>query len=131
MSNGTTDPPQPEKPPDGETPKKEPVSCEYGVVYPREFDKCPVCGCPARFSKEAMKGDLADKDRKRVALGNIEFICDLDHQRIRLDVVVDSCVQCGVIYTLGRDRTVIPRSALQVARNIPPMPRYIRRHPNN
>ena len=112
----TPEPQKPEEPgPPGEV-----ISSEYGVVCPRVFETCPACVCPARFCSEALKGDLSNKDRKDVALAHIEFTCNRPDYLVILGAEVDSCVKCGVLYTVSRKKTVIPRSKLEVARQIPP-----------
>lgn len=85
---------------------------DYGPVAPRTYDKCPVCNCPARFTVEAMKGDLQLEDifGKKPALGSFEYVYDTPLYPVRLVVVVDSCVRCGAVYTLARDKLKgIPR----------------------
>lgn len=79
---------------------------DYGPVFPRTYDKCPVCGCPARFTVEAMKGDLQLEDifGKQPALFSLEYIYDTPLYRIKLVVIGDTCVRCGAIYTLARDK---------------------------
>lgn len=79
---------------------------DYGPAAPRTFDKCPVCGCPARFTVDAMKGDLQIEDifGKSPALGSFEYRYDTPLYPVRLVCIVDSCVRCGVIYTLARDK---------------------------
>ena len=79
---------------------------DYGPVFPRTFDKCPVCGCPARFTVEAMKGDLHLEDilGKDPALFSFEYVYDTPLYPIKLIVIGDSCVRCGAFYTLARDK---------------------------
>ena len=91
---------------------------DYGPVAPRAFDKCPVCGCPARFTVEAMKGDLHMEDilGRRPALGSFEYVYDTPLYAIQLVVIVDCCVGCGAIYTLYRDKVKITP---QLAENPP------------
>ena len=79
---------------------------DYGPVAPRTYDKCPNCGCPARFTVEAMKGDLHLEDilGKEPALFSFEYNNDTPLYPIKLIVVGDSCVRCGMFYTLARDK---------------------------
>lgn len=79
---------------------------DYGPAAPREFDSCPVCGCPARFTVDAMKGDLQIEDifGKEPALYSFEYIYDTPLYPVRLVCVGDSCVRCGAIFTLARDK---------------------------
>jgi len=82
---------------------------EWGKVD-RSFDKCPGCGCPARYSVEAMRGEISE-DQIRVkppALGVFQFIYDTALSRTRLDVVFDSCCRCGLIYTVARSKMKKP-----------------------
>lgn len=89
------------KEPPGELPEE-----DYGPVAPRTYDKCPVCGCPARFTVEAMKGDLHLEDilGKESALFSFEYIYETPTHKIKLIVVGDSCVRCGAFYTLAREK---------------------------
>lgn len=79
---------------------------DYGPVFPRTYEKCPGCGCPARFTVEAMKGDLQIEDifGQKPALGSFEYVYETPLHVIKLVVIVDSCVRCGMIYTLARDK---------------------------
>ncbi len=79
---------------------------DYGPVFPRTYDKCPVCGCPARYTVEAMKGDLHIEDimGKQPALFSFEYVYDTPLYTITLVVIGDSCVRCGAFYTLFRDK---------------------------
>lgn len=79
---------------------------DYGPAAPRTYDKCPVCGCPARFTVEAMKGDLHLQDifGKEPALFSFEYVYDTPLYSIKLVVIGDSCVRCGTLYTLARDK---------------------------
>ncbi len=75
-------------------------------LYPRTFDKCPFCGCPARFAPEALKGEfLLDRPRtSEPAMGSLEFITETPTHTIKLIVVVDSCAKCGMIVPVARDK---------------------------
>lgn len=79
---------------------------DYGPAAPRTFDKCPVCGCPARFTVEAMKGDLQIEDilGKEPALFSFEYVYQTPTHKIKLVAVGDSCQRCGAFYTLARDK---------------------------
>jgi len=79
--------------------------------------KCPVCACPARFTVEAMKGDLHIEDilGKEPALFSFEYIYETPTHKIKLIVIGDTCVRCGAFYTLARDKLkglplIIPKS---------------------
>ena len=87
-----------------DTQKGEPE--DYGPAAPREFDKCPVCGCPARFTVEAMKGDLQLESilGREPALFSFEYVYETPTHKITLICVGDSCLNCGAIYTLARDK---------------------------
>ncbi|KKL49357.1 hypothetical protein LCGC14_2316340 [marine sediment metagenome] len=79
---------------------------DYGPAAPRVFTKCPVCGCPARFTVEAMKGDLHIEDilGKEPALFSFEYLYETPTHKIKLVAVGDSCQRCGAFYTLARDK---------------------------
>jgi len=79
---------------------------DYGPVFPRTYDKCPFCGCPARYTVEAMKGDLHLEDilGKEPALFSFEYNYSTPTQQVKLIVIGDSCVRCGGFYTLARDK---------------------------
>lgn len=83
---------------------------EWGKLALQTFDKCPVCKCPARFSLEAMRGDMPEDliKKKPPALGAFQFNYDTPLFHIRLDVVVDSCCKCGMIYTVARSKIKKP-----------------------
>lgn len=83
---------------------------EWGKLAFRVFDKCPGCGCPARFSVEGMRGEMPEElmKAKPPALGALEFKYDTALYRITLAVVVDSCCKCGMIYTIARSKTKMP-----------------------
>lgn len=84
---------------------------EWGKLAMREFDKCPTCGCPARFSVEALRGDMPE-DRMKVkppAMSGLQFNYDTPLWHIRLDVVVDCCCKCGTIYTVARSKIKKPQ----------------------
>lgn len=91
-----------------QTPHAECAQCDKGpcVIAPRVFNKCPVCGCPATFTVEAMKGDLHIEDirGKQPALFSFEYLYDTPTYQVRLMAVGASCVRCGVFYTLARDK---------------------------
>lgn len=93
---------------------------DYGPVYPRTYDKCPFCGCPARFTIEAMKGDLHLEDilGKQPALFSFEYLYSTPTQEVKLIVVGDSCVRCGGFYTLARDK--IKSTGIIVPKKPPP-----------
>ena len=80
--------------------KSECTQCEHGPceIAPRVFTKCPVCGCPARFVVEAIKGDLHLEDilGKEPALFGFEYHYDTP--------VGACCARCGVFYTIARDK---------------------------
>lgn len=77
---------------------------DYGPAAPRVFTECPVCHCPARFTVEAMKGDLHLEDimGKEPALFSFEYIYETPTHTIKLVAVGDSCQRCGAFYTLAR-----------------------------
>ncbi len=88
---------------------------DYGPVA-RVFTECPVCHCPARFTVEAMKGDLHIEDilGKEPALFSFEYIYETPTHKIKLIAIGDSCQRCGAFYTLARDKLkgvplIIPR----------------------
>ena len=84
------------------------AQCDKGpcVIAPRVFTECPVCGCPATFTVEAMKGDLHIEDirGKQAALFAFDYLYDTPNYQIKLTAVGASCVRCGVFYTLARDK---------------------------
>jgi len=79
---------------------------DYGPAAPRVYTECPVCGCPARFTVEAMKGDLQLENilGKEPALFSFEYLYDTPTHTMKLIVVGDSCQRCGALYTLARDK---------------------------
>jgi len=84
---------------------------EWGPLAWREFDKCPNCGCPARFTVEAMRGEMSEerlKD-KPPAIGAMTFNYDTVLYHYRVDVVVDSCCKCGTIYAIARSKSKKPQ----------------------
>jgi len=84
------------------------TECKEGPcdIAPKTFDKCPVCGCPATFTVEAMKGDLHIEDirGKQSALFSFEYLYDTPSYQVKLVAVGASCARCGVFYTLARDK---------------------------
>jgi len=88
--------------------KAECSDCEKGPcdVAPRVFTECPVCGCPATFTVQAMKGDLHIEDirGKQPALFSFEYLYETPNNKVKLVAVGASCVRCGVFYTLARDK---------------------------
>jgi len=84
------------------------TECKEGPcdIAPKTYDKCPVCGCPATFTVEAMKGDLQLEDilGKQPALFSFEYLYDTPSLKVKLVAVGASCVRCGVFYTLARDK---------------------------
>jgi len=88
--------------------KSECTQCEHGPceIAPRVFTKCPVCGCPARFVVEAIKGDLHLEDilGKEPALFGFEYHYDTPNCKVKLMAVGASCARCGVFYTIARDK---------------------------
>jgi len=88
--------------------KAECSDCEKGpcVIAPRVFTECPVCGCPATFTVEAMKGDLHLEDirGKQPALFSLEYLYDTPNNKVKLVAVGASCARCGVLYTLAREK---------------------------
>lgn len=83
---------------------------EWGPLAYREFDKCPGCGCPNRYSVEALRKEMSEEKikAKPLAIGSFEFIYDTPLYRIRIAVVVDSCCRCGMIYTVARSKSKTP-----------------------
>lgn len=88
--------------------KAECSQCDKGpcVIAPRVFTECPVCGCPATFTVEAMKGDLHIEDirGKQSALFSFDYLYDTPNYQVKLVAVGASCARCGVFYTLARDK---------------------------
>lgn len=84
------------------------TECKEGPcdIAPRTFDKCPVCGCPARFTVKAMAGDLQLEDilGKEPALFSFEYLYDTPTHMIKLIAIGASCARCGVFYTIARDK---------------------------
>ncbi|GAI71335.1 unnamed protein product [marine sediment metagenome] len=84
------------------------TECKEGPcdIAPKTYDKCPVCGCPARFTIEAMKGDLHLQDifGRHPALFAFEYLYDTPTYEVKLAAVGASCVRCGVFYTILRDK---------------------------
>lgn len=83
---------------------------KWGPLAFREFDKCPGCGCPNRYSVEAMRGEMPEKDleAKPPAMGYLEHIYDTPLYRVRLVVALDSCCECGMIYPVARNKSKKP-----------------------
>lgn len=88
--------------------KAECKECKEGpcVLAPRMFDKCPVCGCPARFIVQSMKGDLHLEDimGKKPGLFSFTYLYDTPTYEVKLVAVGASCARCGVFYTIARDK---------------------------
>jgi len=84
------------------------AQCDKGpcVIAPRVFTECPVCGCPATFTVEAMKGDLHIEDirGKQPALFSLEYLYETPNNKVKLVAIGASCARCGVLYTLARDK---------------------------
>ena len=89
-----------------QNPHAECDQCDKGPcgIAPRVFTECPVCGCPATFTVEAMKGDLQIEDirGKQPALMAFDYLYDTPNYEVKLTAVGASCVRCGVFYTLAR-----------------------------
>jgi len=89
-------------------PKATCTECKEGPcdLAPKTYDKCPVCGCPATFAVQAMKGDLQIEDilGKEPALFSFEYLYDTPAYELKLVAVGASCARCGVFYTLARDK---------------------------
>jgi hypothetical protein len=79
---------------------------EYGAVAPRSFAECPVCHCPARFTLDALKGEISDDVLKgrSLSLGMMKYLYYTPIYEIELRVIYDSCRRCGAIYTVARDK---------------------------
>ena len=84
------------------------TECKEGPcdIAPKTYDKCPVCGCPATFTVQAMKGDLQIEDilGKHPALFSFEYLYDTPNYEVKLVAVGASCARCGVLYTLARSK---------------------------
>ena len=84
------------------------TECKEGPcdLAPKTYDKCPVCGCPATFTVQAMKGDLQLEDilGKEPALFSFEYLYDTPNMEAKLVAVGASCARCGVFRTLARDK---------------------------
>ena len=80
---------------------------EWGKRDYREFDKCPVCGCPNRYALEAMKGEMPEEQMraKPPALVSFEYNYEGPISRTKLAVVADSCCKCGAMITIARSKT--------------------------
>ena len=88
--------------------KAECSQCKEGpcAIAPKNYDKCPVCGCPATFTVEAIKGDLQLEDilGKEPALFSFEYLYDTPSFEVKLIVVGACCARCGVFRALARDK---------------------------
>jgi len=84
------------------------AECKEGPcdIAPKNYDKCPVCGCPARFTVKAMADDLQLEDilGKEPALFSFEYLYDTPTYEVKLIAVGASCARCGVFYTIARDK---------------------------
>ena len=84
------------------------AECKEGPcdIAPKTYDKCPVCGCPARFVVKAMADDLQLEDilGKSPALFSFEYLYDTPSYTVKLIAVGASCARCGVFYTIARDK---------------------------
>jgi len=84
------------------------AECKEGPcdIAPKTYDKCPVCGCPARFTVKAMADDLQLEDilGKKPALFSFEYLYDTPTSEVKLVAVGASCARCGVFYTIARDK---------------------------
>jgi hypothetical protein len=148
--------PTPETPPD-ESPQQEPAAQEMpgnteavpsfgpprgekaptydentpnGLVSPRDYDHCPVCGCKGRFTVESMRGDFSNKqlEERPPCLAQFQSTYFTPAGQITLICMVDSCVRCGTVYTVHREKRllakkpdiVIPGKTLQRPGTFPP-----------
>jgi hypothetical protein len=84
---------------------------EWGNREYREFPACPVCGCPNRYSLEALRGEVPEDKllNKPPAIGSFQLSYLTPLHRITLNVVVDSCCKCGALITVARGRKKLPR----------------------
>ena len=84
------------------------TECKEGPcdIAPKTYNKCPVCGCPATFTVEAMKGDLHIEDirGKQPALFSFEYLYDTPNHQVKVVAVGACCARCGVFYTIARDK---------------------------
>lgn len=84
------------------------TECKEGPcdIAPKTYDKCPVCGCPARFVVKAMADDLQLESilGKSPALFSFEYLYDTPNYELKLTAVGASCARCGVFYTIARDK---------------------------
>ncbi len=98
---------------------------EWGPLAYKVFTECPHCGCPARYSVEALRGEMPEEkmQAKPPAIGSFEYIYDTALYRIKLTVVLDSCCQCGTLYTVARSRRKAPLSMIPRGRDMPPLMR--------
>lgn len=114
-----------------EEPALPPVDHIDGAVFPREFDACPHCGCTRRFSREAMKGDFPEEqlNKRPPVVGTFQFRYRTPKGDFQLSCLIDSCVRCGTIYTVARDKTKMQKGPSLVVPNGMPN-RFARRHPS-
>lgn len=91
-------------------PKKEEkwveIDGEQVLLYPRYFDKCPVCGCKSVYSKEAMKEEIDPKKLESNPPIVSQFVVDYKHgiYQYRVNCIFDTCAKCGLVYTVYRDK---------------------------
>ncbi len=99
---------------------------DYGPVFPRTYDKCPGCHCPARFTVEAARPDFSVEDFKKQhpILAYFSHEYELPLHTVRLVVVVDSCQRCGLLYTVARDKVKKLKGISVPSKQRPPFPPF-------
>lgn len=76
---------------------------DYGPVYPRTYDRCPVCNCPERFTEAAVHKDGVTGTNPALFKLTYKYR-DFTGRMVNLALVGDSCRRCGVLRTICRDR---------------------------
>lgn len=92
----------------------------WGKLYPRNFRECPVCRCPAVFSEKCEAEEFTPEEIKKRAPYLQAIKHEYNHGLYHYVVItiMDTCVNCGVMYTLARDKKKIPLSALSLGKNL-------------
>ena len=72
------------------------------LVLPKTFETCPNCGSTRRFSEEALKDDMPDKDERKPVLQSSELFIQPPGKLfpVKVMALMDVCVECGTVYAM-------------------------------
>jgi hypothetical protein len=90
-------------------PVPEPVPEDYGKLYPRTFEECPVCHTKARFAAECFKENFTAEElaKHEPYLHVVRATYDKGIYQYQVINLVDTCAKCGVMYTVARDKKTV------------------------